>query len=225
MTRPSGTAISAAIMKPSRIRRQLSVTWLKNFGSPAARIGAVKNLLRRGHVEEADIDVDAVGGQQMPGDQKKQQRYEADRRPREPAAISSRSQRRTAERARRFRRARRSTMALGSGCQGQARCRPRSASAETELRAICCKSPSDGFQRIREADDLATILGRRRLRHPSSAEKARSRPCRCHRVEGLIGEQLDAAFGIEDVGDVNLLALALQLGKSAECAGRAVNRA
>ena len=37
MTRPSGTATMVASRKPMRIRRQLSTTWEKNFGSLNAR--------------------------------------------------------------------------------------------------------------------------------------------------------------------------------------------
>ena len=37
--------------------------------------------------------------------------------------------------------------------------------------------------------------------------------------EGLIGEQLDAALGVEDVGDGDLLAFGLQVDISAERAG------
>ena len=37
--------------------------------------------------------------------------------------------------------------------------------------------------------------------------------------EGLIGEQLDAALGVEDIGDGDLLAFGLQVDISAERAG------
>ncbi len=42
-----------------------------------------------------------------------------------------------------------------------------------------------------------------------------------HREERLVGEQLDAARGVEQIGDVDLLALALEVGIGAERAGRA----
>ena len=68
ITRPSGTAITVASMKPMRMRRQLNTTCEMNFGSANAR-AALEHLLRRRHVEKADVEVHAILGQQVPGEE------------------------------------------------------------------------------------------------------------------------------------------------------------
>ena len=69
MIRPSGTATTAAMLKPNRMRRQLSITCMKNLVSCDARIRLSNTCPGGGHVDEADVHVDAVFGEQVPGQQ------------------------------------------------------------------------------------------------------------------------------------------------------------
>ena len=82
--------------------------------------------------------------------------------------------------------------------------------------------PTAALTRVVEAQHLAVDLGGIGFR--ILLQQERRDLAACDREEGLVGEQLDAARGVEDVGDVDLLALGLEVGVGAERAGRAGER-
>ena len=55
MTSPSGTAMTAASMKPNKMRRQLSSTCITNCESCMARVEAFEHRGGRGHVDETHM--------------------------------------------------------------------------------------------------------------------------------------------------------------------------
>ena len=71
---------------------------------------------------------------------------------------------------------------------------------------------------------MPPILGRDGFRVLLQQERRDRALVAADRIEGLIGEQLDAARGVEHIGHVDLLALGLEVGVGAERAGGAAER-
>src|SRR4051812_33504106 len=85
-------------------------------------------------------------------------------------------------------------------------------------------SADNGFEGVIEAEHLAVDLGGIGLGVLLEQERRDLGLVGRHREVGLVGEQLDAAAGVEDIGDVDLLALGLAVGIGAERAGGARER-
>ena len=84
-----------------------------------------------------------------------------------------------------------------------------------------CLPLTADLHRVVEAEHLAADLGR--IGFGVLLQQERSDIAIADREEGLVGEQLDAARGVEDVGDVDLLALGLEVGIGAERAAADAN--